>query len=68
LLSGKDPEIIVDGMPGAHPGFARANVALAFDDKGNLYLALEASVNRVWRDRLWRIGNGRSPALEYRNP
>jgi len=45
LLPGKDPEIIVDGMPAEHPGFARANVALAFDEKGSLYVALEASDN-----------------------
>jgi glucose/arabinose dehydrogenase len=45
LTPGKDPEIIVDGMPAEHPGFARANVALAFDDKANLYVALEASAN-----------------------
>jgi glucose/arabinose dehydrogenase len=45
LLPGKDPEIIVDGMPAAHPGFNRANVALAFDGKGDLYIALEASAN-----------------------
>jgi glucose/arabinose dehydrogenase len=45
LLPQNDPEIIIDGMPAAHSGFARANVALAFDDKGNLYVALEASAN-----------------------
>ena len=45
LIPGSDPEIIVEGMPAAHPGFARANVALAFDDNENLYVALEASAN-----------------------
>ena len=45
LLPGKDPQIIVDGMPAAHPGFNRANVALAFDGKGDLFVALEASAN-----------------------
>ena len=45
LLPGNDPEIIVDGMPAAHPGFARANVALAFDGSGHLFVALEASAN-----------------------
>jgi glucose/arabinose dehydrogenase len=45
LLPRKDPDIILDGMPADHPGFARANVALAFDDKGNLYVALEANAN-----------------------
>ena len=45
LLPGKDPEIIVDGIPSEHPGFNRANVALAFDGKGNLFIALEGSGN-----------------------
>ena len=40
-----DPDVIVDGMPGAHPGFARENVGLAFDEKGNLYIALPGSAN-----------------------
>ena len=45
LLPGNDPEIVVGGMPGEHPGFNRANVALAFDGKGSLFVALEASAN-----------------------
>jgi glucose/arabinose dehydrogenase len=45
LLPKQDPDIIVDGIRDVHPGFARANVALAFDDKGNLYVALEAAGN-----------------------
>jgi len=45
LLPKTDPEVIVDGMPADHPGFARENVALAFDDKDNLYIALPGSAN-----------------------
>ena len=45
LLPGKDPEIIVDGMPASHPGFNRANIALAFDEKGDMFVALEGSAN-----------------------
>ena len=45
LLPQQNPEIIVDGMPFSHPGFNRANVPLAFDDRGNLYIALEGSAN-----------------------
>ena len=45
LVPAKAPEVIVDGMPEAHPGFNRANVALAFDGKGSLFVALEASAN-----------------------
>lgn len=45
LVPAKDPEVIVDGMPEAHPGFNRANIALAFDGKGSLFVALEASAN-----------------------
>lgn len=40
-----DPEIIVEGLPAMHPGFNRANVALAFDGKGDLFVALEGSAN-----------------------
>lgn len=45
LLPGKDPSIIVDGMPTSHPGFNRVNRPLAFDGKGNLFVAVEASAN-----------------------
>lgn len=45
LVPAKDPEIIVQGMPAAHPGFFRANLALAFDGRGSLFVALEASGN-----------------------
>lgn len=45
LLPGNDPEIFVEGLPAGHPGFNRANVALAFDGKGGVFVALEASAN-----------------------
>lgn len=45
LVPEEAPEVIVEGMPTDHPGFNRANRALAFDPLGNLYLALEASGN-----------------------
>ena len=45
LLPEKSPDIIVEGMPAPHPGFNRANVPLAFDEKGDLYIALEGSAN-----------------------
>ena len=45
LLPGKDPDVIVDGMPTTHPGFNRVNRALAFDGKGHLFVALDASAN-----------------------
>jgi glucose/arabinose dehydrogenase len=45
LLPKTEPAIILDGMPAAHPGFNRANVALAFDGKGSLFVALEGSDN-----------------------
>ncbi len=45
LVPGKDPEVIVDGMPTTHPGFNRVNRALAFDGKGDLFVALDASAN-----------------------
>lgn len=46
LLPESAPDIVVQGMPASHPGFNRANVPLAFDGKGNLYIALEGSANR----------------------
>lgn len=45
LVPTKAPEIIVDGMPTTHPGFNRVNRAIAFDGKGNLFVALDASAN-----------------------
>ena len=36
---------IVDGMPASHPGFNRVNRPIAFDGKGNLFVALDASAN-----------------------
>lgn len=45
LLPESTPDIILQGMPASHPGFNRANVPLAFDGKGDLYIALEGSAN-----------------------
>jgi glucose/arabinose dehydrogenase len=45
LLPEKSPDIIVQGMPTPHPGFNRANVPLAFDGKGDMYIAIEGSAN-----------------------
>lgn len=45
LVPSGAPEVIVDGMPTTHPGFNRVNRPLAFDGKGNLFVALDASAN-----------------------
>jgi glucose/arabinose dehydrogenase len=45
LVPSKEPELIVDGMPVVHPGFNRVNRPVAFDGKGNLFVALDASGN-----------------------
>jgi len=45
LLPEGTPQVIVQGMPTDHPGFFRANRALAFDNQGHLYIALEGSGN-----------------------
>ncbi len=45
LIPSGEPEAIVDGMPAAHPGFNRVNRPIAFDTKGNLFVALDASAN-----------------------
>ena len=45
LLPGKDPDLIIDGMPTDHPGFNRINRQLAFDGRGSLFIALDAAAN-----------------------
>ena len=45
LVPSGEPERIVDGMPASHPGFNRVNRPIAFDGKGNLFVALDASAN-----------------------
>ena len=45
LIPSADPQVIVDGMPPSHPGFNRVNRPIAFDGKGNLFVALDASAN-----------------------
>jgi len=45
LVPSNEPESIVDGMPDTHPGFNRVNRPIAFDTKGNLFVALDGSAN-----------------------
>jgi glucose/arabinose dehydrogenase len=45
LVPAKEPEVVVDGMPAAHPGFNRTNRPIALDRSGNLYIALDGSAN-----------------------
>lgn len=45
LVPSSEPELIVEGMPTSHPGFNRANRPIAFDGKGHLFVALDASAN-----------------------
>ncbi|HEY6211946.1 MAG TPA: hypothetical protein VIW45_06655, partial [Vicinamibacterales bacterium] len=45
LVPSSQPEPIVDGMPGSHPGFNRVNRPIAFGAKGDLFVALDASGN-----------------------
>jgi glucose/arabinose dehydrogenase len=45
LVPSNEPEVIVDGMPASHPGFNRVNRPIAFDGKGNLFVALDGSAN-----------------------
>jgi len=45
LVPTSEPELIVDGMPASHPGFNRVNRPIAFDGKGHLFVALDASAN-----------------------
>ena len=45
LSPSSEPELIIDGMPPSHPGFNRVNRPIAFDGKGNLFVALDGSAN-----------------------
>src|SRR5215475_6780726 len=45
LVPTKEPDTIVDGIPATHPGFNRTNRPIAFDGKGNLFVALDGSGN-----------------------
>ena len=45
LVPSSEPDLIVDGMPASHPGFNRVNRPIAFDGKGNLFVALDGSAN-----------------------
>jgi glucose/arabinose dehydrogenase len=45
LVPTGEPEAIIDGMPTSHPGFLRVNRPIAFDPKGHLFVALDASAN-----------------------
>src|SRR6185295_16571900 len=45
LLPTGEPEAIVEGTPTAHPGFNRINRAIAFDGKGSMFVAVDASAN-----------------------
>ncbi len=56
LVPSKDPELIVDGMSASHPGFNRVNRPIAFDRKGNLFVALDGSANLCTEQPLPRPG------------
>jgi len=45
LVPSGEPDVIVNGMPASHPGFNRVNRPIAFDGKGNLFVALDGSAN-----------------------
>lgn len=45
LVPSKDPVLIVDGMPVAHPGLPRTNRPIALDTKGNLYIGLDGEAD-----------------------
>jgi glucose/arabinose dehydrogenase len=45
LVPSGEGESIIDGMPASHPGFNRVNRPIAFDNKSNLFVALDASAN-----------------------
>lgn len=61
LVPSADPEVVVDGMPASHPGFNRVNRPIAFDGKGNLFVALDASANLCTEQALPPPGKPQPP-------
>ena len=45
LVPAAEPEVIIDGMPSAVPGFGLTNRLIAFDDKGGLFVGLNGGGN-----------------------
>lgn len=45
LVPSSEAEPIIEGMPTSHPGSNRVNRPIAFDGKGHLFVALDASAN-----------------------
>ncbi len=45
LVPSKGPETVIEGTPTTHPGFRRTNRPIAFDGKGDSFLALDAAAN-----------------------
>jgi glucose/arabinose dehydrogenase len=61
LVPHRDPVAIVEGTPEAHPGFNRTNRPIAFDPKGDLFIALDASAN-MCTEQVIPVGAGAQPA------
>ena len=61
LLPHGDAVAIVEGTPETHPGFNRTNRPIAFDTRGNLYLALDASANLCTQSTIPLGGSAAAP-------
>ena len=61
LVPHGDPVAIVQGTPETHPGFNRTNRPIAFDNKGNLFIALDASANLCTASTIPLGGNAKAP-------
>lgn len=61
LVPHGDPAAIVQGTPETHPGFNRTNRPIAFDNKGNLFIALDASANLCTASTIPLGGNAKAP-------
>jgi glucose/arabinose dehydrogenase len=66
LVPRAEPVAIVKGTPETHPGFNRTNRPIAFDGKGNLFLALDASANLCTDPAIPLGGNVKAPPVGLR--
>lgn len=63
LVPHAEPVAIVQGTPESHPGFNRTNRPIAFDGKGNLFIALDASANLCTDPVIPLGGNVKAPPV-----
>jgi glucose/arabinose dehydrogenase len=66
LVPQTEPVAVVQGTPETHPGFNRTNRPIAFDGRGNLFIALDASANLCTDPAIPLGGNLKAPPVGLR--